>query len=99
NLRDYQLHYLYILNDLTITSSAEWPMEPHDAVVEPGKTVVVWVKNGPNDNLTAEDFAKNYGVNVEDLTLVEVHSAGMANGGPRCMELRTRTGEKVHRVN
>ncbi|WP_304272172.1 metallophosphoesterase, partial [Pseudoglutamicibacter cumminsii] len=99
NLRDYQLHYLYILNDLTITSSAEWPMEPHDAVVEPGKTVVVWVKNGPNDDLTAEDFAKNYGVNAEDLTLVEVKSAGMANGSPRGMELRTRTGEKVHRVN
>ena len=99
NLRDYQLHYLYILNDLTITNSAEWPMEPHDAVVEPGKTVVVWIKNGPNDNLSAEDFAKHYGVNLEDFTLVENKSAGMANGSPRGMELRTRTGEKVHRVN
>nr|WP_275436359.1 lamin tail domain-containing protein [Helcobacillus sp. ACRRO] len=98
SLADYQLRYLYPTDDLTITNAAVWPMSPGNAVVEPGKTVVAWVKNGPNADLTKEDFAKNYNVDPNSFELVEIESAGMANGSIRGMEIQTRAGDPVHRV-
>lgn len=98
SLADYQLRYLYPTDDLSITNAAVWPMSPGNATVEPGKTVVAWVKNDANADLTKEDFAKHYNVDPNSFELTEIKSAGMANGSVRGMEIQTRTGEQVHRV-
>lgn len=98
SLADYQVAYQYPGEGRKMGNQAVWPMEPADKVVEPGGTVVVWIKNGHNDDKTVEDFAKHYGVDTNSLTLVESHVGGMANGSLRGMEIQTRTGQTVSRV-
>ena len=98
SLADHELRYLYTSDGETISSTADWPLDPADAVVAPGGALVIWVKNGANDALTVADFAAHYGVDAAALTVAESHVAGMANGSGRGLELVTRTGDSVHRV-
>lgn len=98
NLSDYQVAYQYPGDGRKMGNQAVWPMEPGDKVVEPGGTVIVWIKNGHNDDKTVEDFAANYGVDAQSLNVVESHVGGMANGSLRGMEIQTRTGYTVSRV-
>ena len=99
NLTDYSLVYLYPQDEQTNSNEAHWPLVPEDAVVEPGSTVVIWVKNGPNDDLGAADFNAQFGVDLElGSTLLEVFQGGMANGSPRGMAIRTDTGFDVNRA-
>lgn len=98
SLADYQVAYQYPGAGRKMGNQAVWPMEPADKVVEPGGTVIVWIKNGHNDDKTVDDFAKNYGVDPNSLTIVESHVGGMANGSLRGMEIQTRTGQTVSRV-
>lgn len=62
---DYAINYLYPLDEFTNSNATVWPTIPSDAVIAPGKTLVFWIKNGPNDELTAEDFNNFYGANLE----------------------------------
>ncbi len=98
SMADYELRYLYTADGESITNAADWPLSPSDAVIEPGGTLVIWVRNGSNDAATAEDFAANYGVDPASLHLVETPTAGMANGSGRGLEIRTRAGDSVHRA-
>ena len=98
SMADYELRYLYTADGESITNAADWPLSPSDAVIEPGGTLVIWVRNGANDAATASDFAANYGVDPASLNLVETATAGMANGSGRGLEIRTRTGDSVHRA-
>ena len=63
-----------------------------------GGTLVLWIKNGPNDALTDADFNREFGT---DLTLgddlLEVFAGGMANGNPRGIEIVTNTEYSVNR--
>ncbi|SDB93832.1 Calcineurin-like phosphoesterase [Sanguibacter gelidistatuariae] len=96
---DYVLRYLYPLEDLTNSSVVDWLSTPTDPVIAPGKTLVLWVKNGPNDALTAADFNAVFGTSLTLGTdLVEVFSGGMANGSPRGLEITTRTGVSVNKA-
>ncbi|WP_169796228.1 metallophosphoesterase [Sanguibacter suarezii] len=97
NFSDYVLRYLYPLEDLTNSSVVDWLSTPTDPVVAPGATLVLWIKNGPNDTLTAADFNAVYGTSLTLGTdLVEVYSGGMANGSPRGLEITTRTGVSLN---
>ncbi len=98
SLADYQVAYQYPGAGRKMGNQAVWPMKPADKVVEPGGTVIVWIKNGHNDDKTVDDFAKHYGVDANSLTIVESHVGGMANGSLRGMEIQTRTGKTVNRV-
>ncbi|WP_324650316.1 lamin tail domain-containing protein [Georgenia sp. H159] len=88
---DYQVRYLYPDSG----SSALWPAEPADAVVEPGGTVVIWVKNGANDDLTRADFNAFWGAAVPESQILETQAGGMANGSARGVEIMTDTGVTV----
>lgn len=98
DLSHYELNYLYTADGKQITNAVVWPMEPANTVLQPGKSLVVWVRNGKNDALTKADFATHYGVDETTLTLAETHIGGMANSGGRGMEIRTKTGDTVQRV-
>lgn len=99
SLADYRLVYGYPEADLTVTSDAQWLLDTPDAVVQPGASVVVWVKNGVNQSLTAADFNAKFGTSlVAGTTLIETQSGGMANGSLRSMDIRTNTGFVITRV-
>ncbi|GAA1743823.1 lamin tail domain-containing protein [Aeromicrobium alkaliterrae] len=96
---DYALTYLYPQDTTTNTNEAAWPAVPSDVVIPSGKTLTFWIKNGANDALTDADFNAHHD---SDLTLgedlVEIFSAGMANGTPRGIAIRTNTGFEVNRA-
>jgi LPXTG-motif cell wall-anchored protein len=89
---DYTIRYLYPLADLTNSSTALWPSVPRDAEIQPGQTIVLWIKNGLNDAFTAAQFNTEFGTDLtlgEDL--LEIYSGGMANGSARGIEIITNT--------
>jgi hypothetical protein len=91
--RDFTLNYLYIDANAVTTNQALWPATPRDPVIEPGRTLVLWIKNGANDALTASDFNAALGADLTaGVDLVEVRSGGMANGGLRGIQVMTNTG-------
>jgi hypothetical protein len=96
---DYSLKYLYPLADLSNSQTAQWPSTPRDVVIAPGKTLVLWIKNGQNDTLTAADFNSQFGSTlVSGVDLIEIYSAGMANGSARGIEIVTNTGFSLNRA-
>ncbi len=96
---DYALTYLYPQDTTTNTNEAAWPAVPDDVVIPSGGTLTFWIKNGANDDLTDADFNAHHG---SDLTLgedlVEISSAGFANGSARGIAIRTNTGFPVNRA-
>lgn len=96
---DYAITYLYPQDYETNTNEALWPATPADVTIDAGDTLVLWIKNGQNDDLTDADFNAKFG---SDLTmgddLVEVFSGGMANGSPRGIDIRTNTGFSLNRA-
>ncbi|WP_229054336.1 lamin tail domain-containing protein [Aeromicrobium sp. Leaf350] len=96
---DYALTYLYPQDTTTNTNEAAWPAVPSDVVIGSGEALTFWIKNGANDDLTDADFNAHHG---SDLTLgedlVEISSAGLANGSPRGIAIRTNTGFPVNRA-
>ncbi|WP_105567192.1 lamin tail domain-containing protein [Microbacterium halophytorum] len=96
---EYALSYLYPQDTEVNTNEALWPAEPADVTIPAGEALVLWVKNGNNDHLTDGDFNSQYSSDAvlgEDL--VEIDSAGMANGSPRGIAIRTNTGIEVNRA-
>lgn len=93
DFRDFTLSYLYIDANAVVTNQALWPATPRDPVIEPGRTLVLWVRNAANQALGQDDFNAAYDA---DLTLGEdlvgVRSSGMANGGLRGIQVMTNTG-------
>ncbi|WP_069386857.1 lamin tail domain-containing protein [Cellulosimicrobium cellulans] len=100
-LDDYTVNYLYP-NNRSVTENGNevrWPAAQRDVVVQPGATVVVWVKNGQNDELTDADFNAQFGTDLTMGTdLVETFVGGMANGSPRGLEIMTNSGFSVNRA-
>ncbi|MGO1849448.1 lamin tail domain-containing protein [Microbacterium sp.] len=95
----YAISYLYPQDYETNTNEALWPADPADVTIPAGETLVLWIKNGPNDDLTDTDFNARFS---SDLTLgenlVEIHAAGMANGSARGLAIRTNTGFDINRA-
>ncbi|MBF4995381.1 lamin tail domain-containing protein [Arthrobacter gandavensis] len=99
NFSDYQLRYLYPLEDLSNSSVTDWPATPGDVAIPAGGTLVFWIKNGPNDGLGADEFNRIYGTSLAAGTnIVEIHTGGMANGSARGIEITTKSGIPVNRA-
>lgn len=97
---DFTINYLYIDNSHVVTSSALWPSVPTDTVIPPGRTIVLWVRNGANDALTAADFNTHWGSHLTPgVDLLEMRNGGMANGGPRGIQVATNTGHEISRAD
>nr|WP_298987748.1 lamin tail domain-containing protein [uncultured Micrococcus sp.] len=94
---DYTLDYLYPADDLTNNNVVTWPADPASFLIQPGETVVFWIKNGKNDHLTSDDFNTHFGTDLAaGAELVEIHTGGMANGSPRGLQIVTNTGFPVN---
>lgn len=99
NFGDYQLRYLYPLEDLSNSSITDWPASPGNVSIPAGGTLVFWIKNGPNDGMDAEEFNRIYGTTLAAGTdIVEIHTGGMANGSARGIEITTKSGIPVNRA-
>jgi hypothetical protein len=95
----YTLDYLYPGANLVSTTVVQWPSTPRSVVVPPAGTLVLWIKNGPNDALTDADFNAAFGTDLSlGVDLVEIATAGMANGAARGLEVVTNTGFAVNRA-
>ncbi|MFM2720144.1 metallophosphoesterase [Microbacterium mcarthurae (nom. nud.)] len=89
---DYAIDYLYPVEGTV----SRWPAVPSDVVIPARSALVFWIKNGANDALTAADFNRQFGTDlVAGVSLVEISSAGMANGSPRGLQVSTNTGYAV----
>ncbi|MFG6444245.1 lamin tail domain-containing protein [Microbacterium sp. P07] len=92
---DYSVKYLYPDNG----TSALWPAVPADVVIPGGETLVFWIKNGGNAALGAAEFNAAFGTSLTmGENLVEITSAGMANGSARGIEIVTNTDHTVSRA-
>ena len=99
NFADYEINYLYPVDTTSNSNAVRWPSIPNDPIIEPGKTLVLWVKNSGNQALTAADFNAKFGTNLEaGSSLVEIQSAGMANGSARGIQIVTQTGIGINRA-
>lgn len=82
-------------------SVTEWELADKEMTVEPGKSVVVWVKNDAvaAARYTAADFNAEYGTSfTEGRDLTSVMSDGLSNSGTRSIQVRTRTGLELYTV-
>jgi hypothetical protein len=95
---DYTLRYLYPIDEVTNSSTVLWPSTPRDVTIAPGGRLVLWVKNAANAELTRADFNAQFAASLAEAELVEVVSAGMANGSARGMEIVTNTGFALNRA-
>ncbi|GAA5146533.1 lamin tail domain-containing protein [Nocardioides marinquilinus] len=96
---DFAVSYLYTDANETTLSSTLWPAVPADPVIEPGRTLVLWIKNGQNGALSAADFNAHFGARLTaGVDLVEIASGGMSNGGLRGIQVATNTGHDVSRA-
>lgn len=104
NFGDYVLNYLTTDNDLTnpsTNSSTLWPAGPGEPVIEPGKTLVLWVQNPAvlAAGYDADRFNAEFGSDlVLGENLLTIKSAGMSNGGSRGLQLMTKSGHDVSRA-
>ncbi|NWN87521.1 MAG: lamin tail domain-containing protein [Micrococcaceae bacterium] len=93
SMADYTLNYLYP----DTGSNALWAATPSDVTVQPGASLVYWIKNGANDDLTVDDFNAFYDTElVMGETLTEISVGGMANGGARGVQIETNTGFPIN---
>ncbi|WHH58662.1 S-layer homology domain-containing protein [Petroclostridium sp. X23] len=88
NFKDYKIIYCYPDSG----GETVWPSVPDDVVIAPGKTLVFWIINGKNDELTVSDFNTYFGTGlVENQDIVKIASGGMANSGARGVKISTNT--------
>ncbi|UTI42763.1 lamin tail domain-containing protein [Niallia sp. RD1] len=94
NFKDYKIQYRYNADPAT---DVIWPSIPDDVVIEPQKTLVFWIINAQNGEMTVADFNANYGTSlVENKDIVRIKSDGMANGSMRGLVIATNTKEEIN---
>jgi hypothetical protein len=91
---NYTLYYSY--PDQGDSGDVEWPAAQGNITIPSGKSVVFWIKNGPNDALTDADFNQAFGLEGDQAltmgtNLFEINSAGMANNSARVLKIETKT--------
>jgi hypothetical protein len=92
DMKDYKIIYRYPNGN---ESDAVWNHEPESVVIQPGKTLIFWLKNANNANVTMEQFNAHYGTNlVLNQDVVRV-SAGMHSGRSRWIVVASNTGHEI----
>lgn len=94
NLKDYILYYNY--PDNGDESDVQWASFDKDTIIKSGECAVLWVKNGKNDSLTADDFNQKFGTDLkENENLFCIESGGMANSGARALRLTSAVHDEL----
>ncbi len=96
DLKDYKLYYNY--PDSGDDSDVIWWETSESKVLKSNDTLVFWVKNGPNDDLTIDDFNTQFGTSLDSDHLVEISSAGMANGSARGLKIASNVKDVIDYV-
>ena len=96
SLDQYQI--IYNVTDL-------WEPDQDGIVIEPGQSLLLWIINDGNRELTADDFNRYYTEKTGaeqsfeiGKDLATVHSDGMHNSKERQMSICTNTGIELNRV-
>lgn len=98
DLKDYKIYYNY--PDKGDSSDVIWESIPSSIKIGPQKTLIFWIKNDSNGDLTVDDFNNQFNTNLEmGKDIVEIHSGGMANGSARALKLTTNTKEVLDCVS
>lgn len=76
-----------------------WTPDQENLKIEPGETLVFWILNGKNSELTADDFNAYYGASLTlGENLATIHSDGFHNSKERVLEILTKTGVELTSV-
>lgn len=97
NLNDYNVIYD------NGSKKTIWTAEGVDTLPA-GKTMLVWVRNGCNEDKTVADFQNYYQTKTgqampSDGLIASVHSDGLANSGTRSMYIQTKTGKTLSTIS
>jgi hypothetical protein len=92
--KNYTIYYSY--PDKGEAADVEWGPDQKSITIERGSSIVFWIKNGANDELTDSDFNANYGLTGASAlslgkNLFTINSAGMANAAARDLKITTKT--------
>ncbi|USK71968.1 lamin tail domain-containing protein [Peribacillus asahii] len=94
NLKDYHIRYRFSLEGYN--ADLIWKPQKENLMLPSGETMVFWIMNAGNQDLTIADFNHHYGVNLtENVNIVQIHSVGMAYRDLRGIVLATNTGKEV----
>ena len=96
DLKDYKLYYNY--PDNGDNSDVIWWETSESRILKSGDTLVFWIKNGGNDELTADDFNAKFGTSLDSSHLIEISCGGMANSGARGVKIATNVKDNVDYV-
>lgn len=92
-LSDYEIHYSYTNSDTL------WTPDQSDLTVSAGGSIVLWVLNGSNNELTQSDFNSYYGTDlVMGENLGTIQCGGLHNSKARSLEIRTPLGEVLSHI-
>ncbi|WP_248513599.1 lamin tail domain-containing protein, partial [Sporosarcina sp. NCCP-2222] len=91
-LQDIKLVYGYPSGE-----SVDWNFI-EDKAIQPGETMVVWVKNAANAALTLDDFNQIYGTDIPESHLTYIEADGMHNTKARSIAVATLSNEVYSKV-
>ncbi|EPD50281.1 hypothetical protein HMPREF1210_02852 [Paenisporosarcina sp. HGH0030] len=81
DLKNYKLVYGYPDGKMV-----DWTFN-EDKAIAPGETLVVWVKNKANTNLTLADFNNEFNTQLSESQFTYIESDGMANSDERTISV------------
>ena len=96
DLKDYKLYYNY--PDNGDNSDVIWWDTAESKILKAGDTLVFWIKNGSNDELTIDDFNAKFGTSLDSSHLIEISCGGMSNSGARGVKIATNVKDNVDYV-
>lgn len=98
--KDYTIRYRY--PNTGPEGDLLWgPPADHEEIIIPsGETVVFWIINSGNSDLTGSDFNAHYGTNLtEGKNLIKIYNNGMSNSAERTFVMATKSGYELSNVS
>ncbi|UOE76100.1 S-layer homology domain-containing protein [Parageobacillus thermoglucosidasius] len=92
SLQDYQIIYRYPAADHK--ADAIWEFDDNKTIPAQS-SLVVWIKNGSNEDKTLADFNNIYKSNVSEDKMTTIHSAGMANTAERTIIIADKFNNEI----
>lgn len=97
--KDYTIRYRY--PNTGPEGDLLWgPSASHEDIIIPsGETVVFWIINSGNTDLTSADFNDHYGTDLtEGKSLIKIYNNGMSNSAERTFVMATKSGNEISNV-
>lgn len=95
NFKDYDIAYRY--PDKGSSGDVVWSAGDTDIFIPSKSSIVFWVMNSNNGDLTAADFNKNYGTSLEEkVNLFRLDGGGgMSNSSARDILIKDKSGAEI----